>query len=511
MLRKVWGAGVHGTEGFPVCCEADVENGFPQFTFIGSLTGAVRESGDRVRTAISNIGIYLEPKHIIINLSPADIRKEGNGYDLPIAAALLASYGIVPDTLLEDSMFAGELSLGGEILPVNGVLSMVSAAKEAGLKRCFLPEENLREGAVIRGISCYGVKDLRELTAFLTGELPLPEPADWQESPEDLEYPLDFADICGQELVRRATLLAVGGRHNILYIGPAGTGKSMIAERIPTIMPQMTIEERLEISRIYSISGLLSPEEPLIRRRPFRHPHHTITPQALTGGGVIPKPGEISLADHGVLFLDELPEFRTQSLEILRQPMEEKTVRISRLYGAYVFPANFQLVCAMNPCRCGFWPDRTRCRCTDAQVRAYMGRISRPLLDRIDLCAETTSVDYEALKRKPEGRISPKLREEVERVREIQARRFRGTGIRFNSEMRSSDVELYCALSEEDSRFLGEIYRKTAMSARGLHRILKVARTAADFAGAAEIRHEDLCEAIAFRSLEDKYWGGGRG
>ena len=510
MLKKVWGAGVRGTEGFLVCCEADVENGFPQFTFIGSLTGTVRESGDRVRTAISNTGIYLDPKHVIINLSPADIRKEGNGYDLPVAAALLASYGVIPGTLLEDSLFAGELSLGGEILPVNGVLSMVAAAKEAGLKRCFLPMENLREGAVIRGISCHGARNLGELTDFLTGARPLPPPADWQESPEDLEYPLDFADICGQELVRRATLLAVGGRHNILYIGPAGTGKSMIAERIPTIMPAMTMEERLEISRIYSISGLLSAEEPLMRRRPFRHPHHTITPQALTGGGVVPKPGEISLADHGVLFLDELPEFRSMTLEILRQPMEDKTVRISRLHGAYVFPANFQLVCAMNPCRCGFWPDRTRCSCTDAQVRAYIGRISRPLLDRIDLCAETAAVDYESLSRRNTERISPKLREEVERVREIQAERFRDSGIRFNSEMRGSDVETFCALTKEDDRFLSELYKRNSMSARGLHRILKVARTAADFAGSEEIRHEDLCEAIAFRSLEDKYWGGGR-
>ncbi len=510
MLKKVWGAGVRGTDGFPVCCEADVENGFPQFTFIGSLAGAVRESGDRVRTAISNTGIYLEPKHVIINLSPADIRKEGNAYDLPIAAALLASYGIVPDDFLENSLFAGELSLGGEVLPVNGVLPMVSAAKDAGLKRCFLPAENLREGAVIRDISCYGVKDLRELTGYLTGELPLPSPAHWEESPEDLEYPLDFADICGQELARRATLLAVGGRHNILYIGPAGTGKSMIAERIPTIMPSMTTEERLELSRIYSISGLLPPEEPLMRRRPFRHPHHTITPQALTGGGVIPKPGEITLADHGVLFLDELPEFRPETLEILRQPMEEKKVRISRLYGAYVFPANFQLVCAMNPCRCGFWPDRRRCRCTDAQVRAYINRISRPLLDRIDICVETEAVDYGALNRKASERISPKLREEVERVREIQAERFRGTGIRFNSEMQSRDVEIYCPISKEDDRFLESMYSKKSWSARGLHRILKVARTAADFAGSENIRHEDLCEAMAYRSLEEKYWGGGR-
>ena len=507
MLTKIYGAGILGTEGFLVRCESDVENGFPQIICIGYLSGAVKEAQDRVYTAIRNTGIYLEPKHVTVNLSPADIRKDGCGYDLPIAVSLLHSYGHIPDTFLEDSLFAGELSLSGDILPVRGIISMVAAAKEAGLKRCFLPVKNLREGSVINGIFCYGASSLKELTGLLNGEIPLPEPSYYSESPEDLEYETDFSDICGQNLLKRATMLAVGGRHNILYIGPAGTGKSMIASRIPTIMPDMTMEERLEITKIYSVSGLLSTEEPLVRRRPFRSPHHTISAQALAGGGTRPKPGEISLANNGVLFLDELPEFRRESLEVLRQPLEEKKVLISRVYGNFVFPANFALVCAMNPCKCGFWPDRNRCSCNELQVKSYIGRISKPLLDRIDICAETCLPRYDELSSGGHGEKSRDIRRSVERVRKIQEKRLKPYGIRFNSEMDPRQICKFCTLSPEDDVFLKKIYESRSLSARALNKIMKVARTAADFEENENISHENLCEAIGYRSLEDKYWG----
>ena len=506
MLFRTFGAGLCGTEGFPVCCEADVENGFPQINFIGSLSQSVRESSDRVRTAIANTGLRLEPRHVTISLSPGDVRKEGCAYDLPVAAALLGAYGYLPDTLTENALLVGELSLGGEILPVNGVIAMVSAARDAGLTRCFLPSGNLREGSVVKGIDCYGVPTLQELLDLLTGRHPLPEPAYYEDPPEELFSSPGFSDICGQELAKRATLLAAGGRHNILYIGPAGTGKTMLASRLPSILPGMTTEERLELTRVYSISGLLDPEEPFIRRRPFRSPHHTITPQALSGGGRIPVPGEVSLAHHGVLFLDELPEFKAGSLEILRQPLEEKKIHLSRVSGSVTFPASFQLVCAMNPCRCGFWPDRERCRCTELQVRSYISRISKPLLDRIDLCVETVPVTFRDLSRRPDKDSCLYLSQEVERVRRIQAERFRGSRIHFNSEMDVSQIEAFCPLPVKEKQFLETVYENSGMSARALHKILRVARTAADLAGVKDIRHEDLCEAIAYRSLENKYW-----
>ena len=375
MLKKIYGAALIGTKGVLVRCEADVEQGFPTITFIGSLAASVREAADRVRTALGNSGFHLEPRRVTLNLSPAELRKEGCAYDLPIAVSLLAAYGELPENLLTDTLFAGELSLSGEILPVRGVLSMVRCAAAAGLKRCFLPLENLREGSVIGGIDCYGVSTLAELAVLLRGRTPLPEPAVFSEESLPLEETPDFSDLAGQELVKRATLLAAGGRHNILYIGPAGTGKSMIASRLPYILPAMSREERLSVSEIYSISGLLPPDRPLMTKRPYRSPHHTVTGLALSGGGQKPRPGEISLAHEGVLFLDELPEYHAATLEVLRQPLEEHLVHIARVSGNYTFPANFQLVCAMNPCKCGFWPDRNRCRCTESQVRTYLSHI----------------------------------------------------------------------------------------------------------------------------------------
>lgn len=506
MLSKVYGAGLLGTEGVLVCCEANVENGFPQITVIGSLSSAAREAVDRIRTAASNSGIHLEPKHVTINLSPADFRKEGCGYDLPIAASLLSSYGLIPEQATDSTLMIGELSLGGEVLSVPGVISMVCAARDAGLTRCFVPRQNLREASVIRGIECYGVSTLSELLRMLRGEQALPEPAVYQETEESASDQADFGDVTGQDSVKRATVLAVAGRHNLLYVGSAGSGKSMLATRIPNILPGLTIEERIQIAKVYSVSGLLSAEKPLPSLRPFRAPHHTITAQGMAGGGANPKPGEISLASAGVLFLDELPEFRAETLEILRQPMEEKCVHISRLRRRVDFPADFQLICAMNPCKCGFYPDRTRCRCSESRVQSYLNHISRPLLDRIDLCVETRAVPFHEIYHKKPGKENDALRRKVEAVRRIQERRFQGSSTRFNSEMNLEEIKQFCQIRESEEAMLEHFYRKNNLSARGLHKLLKVSRTIADFENSQCIRREHLCEAIAYRALEFKYW-----
>ncbi len=507
MLSKVYGAGILGTDGYIVCCEADVGNGLPQMTLIGYLSNAVKEAQDRVRTSIRNSGFALPPKRITINLSPADIKKDGTGYDLPIAIALLVAYGYINDTLTKDALFAGELSLDGSLHPINGALSMVSEARNVGFKRCFLPMENAQEGSCIEGIDCIGISSLKELIDILNGEIPLPEPISYSEDESELEYAMDMADINGQEFAKRAMVLSAAGRHNILLIGPAGTGKSMIASRIPTILPLMTKQERLEVSKIYSVSGLLRPDMPLLKHRPFRDPHHTISPQALAGGGTHPRPGEISLATHGVLFLDELPEFHSDTLEILRQPLEEKKIRITRLNGSFEYPANFMLVCAMNPCKCGFYPDRSKCNCSEKQVRNYIGRISKPLLDRIDICIETSSVNYNDLRKKGDGTKSHEIRKKIEEIRAIQAERFKSTRIRFNSEMSAKEVDEFCQITHEDDEYLKEIYEKRSMSARGLHKILKVARTIADYEGCSDIKRIHLAEAVNYRSLEKKFWG----
>ena len=527
MLSRVYGAALCGADAYLVRCEADVENGFPQMILGGNLSRSVRESADRVRTAVQHAGLFLAPKRVTLNLSPADRKKEGCAFDLPIAVALLRAYSLVPDRAYGRVLFAGELSLNGELLPVNGILAMVLAAREAGLSLCVLPAENVREGQLAEGISCVGIRSLKELIGLLkapafpdhileeapgSAENRYREEAPGQENLSSGGPQPDFSEVAGQTAAKRATMLAAGGRHNLLYIGPAGTGKSMLAERIPGIMPDMTREEALELTKLYSVAGLLSRDEPLMRRRPFRSPHHSITASALIGGGTVPRPGEISLADHGVLFLDELAEFKIQTTEALRQPLEERCVWISRVQGSVCFPANFQLVCAMNPCRCGFWPDRKKCRCSDLQVRSYLGRISRPLLDRIDLCVETEPVDPSLIlpgsraKKAARGLSSREMKEEVLRVREIQTQRFRGRGIRFNSEMGQAELEEFCRLNPEDKQFLEQIYRQSTISARGIHRLLKTARTIADFDGRKEIGREQLCEAVAFRSPEEKFW-----
>lgn len=507
MLSRIYGIGLKGIEGFMVSCEVDVGAGLPQATLIGYANSAVKESHDRIKTAIKNSGFELMPRKMVINLSPADIRKEGCAYDLPIAIAMLEAYKIIKSELLNNSAFIGELSLGGNLLPVRGVLALVMAAKEAGIKHIFLPKENAKEAGVVEGIDCYGVGSLKETCDLIKRSLKGQEPVRYEYNKfDEYDEKLDFSDINGQELSKRATIIAVSGRHNILYIGPAGTGKSMLAARIPSIMPGMSMGERVEISKLHSICGQLPPDEALVRVRPYRHPHHTISPQALVGGGKYPKPGEISLASGGVLFLDELAEFKKDALEVLRQPLEEGVVSISRVQASYTFPASFLLCAATNPCKCGFYPDRSRCSCDERMVKNYLSKISKPLLDRIDIYVETNLISYEEIKQSSKNKTGKEIRKKVEEVRQIQLERLSKYGIYFNAQMNKQHIDIFCPLADKDEEFLKDIYEKRGMSLRALHKILKVARTIADFEGKKSIRREHLCEAIAYRVLEERYW-----
>lgn len=511
MYSKVYSIGIIGVEGVPILVEADVSDGLPGFSMVGYLSSEVREAQDRVRTALKNSGFRLSARKITINLSPADIRKEGTGFDLPIAIAVLAASGMVNMSALEECVISGELGLDGRIKPVRGALSITAAAKNAGKRRCFFPLENVREALIIEGMEIIGVGNLRDLTDILNfpeKQKPYP-PSDTNRFLEKTKaFDVDFSEVGGQFFLRRATEIAVAGMHNILYIGPAGTGKTMIAKRIPTIMPSLSTEEMIEISKIYSVCGLLSLEEPFVAHRPFRSPHHTITSQALAGGGRIPKPGEISLASGGVLFLDELPEFQKDTIEILRQPLEEGNIMVSRIHGSYVFPANFLLAAAMNPCPCGHYPDRNRCRCSDQQIRKYLGRISKPLLDRIDICAESGPITYEELQQKTGGEASDTIRQRVDRARLIQRERFTGSGIFFNGDMKRAQLEKFCILEKRERDFLKRIYENLGISARGYEKILKISRTIADLEGSEKIKKNHLAEAAGLRSLEGKYWGG---
>lgn len=509
MFSKVNSVGLRGLNGYPVSVEVDVGDGLPGVTMVGVLASEVREAQDRVRTAFKNSGYHFRPRKVTVNLSPADIRKCGTGFDFPIAVGMLCAYGMANQEDLKDAALIGELGLNGEVKPVRGILSMVSEARAQGWSRCFLPEENVREGRAIDGIQIIGVRSLRQMIERLSSpDGTASEETDRTEEEEQPQenYGVDYSQVQGQFLMKRATEVAVAGYHNLLYIGSAGTGKTMIAERIPTIMPSCTAQERLEISKVYSICGMLPRQGRLMSRRPFRSPHHSITGAALIGGGKDPLPGELSLASGGVLFLDEFPEFSKHVIEMMRQPLESHKVVLSRVSGRYEFPAGFILVAAMNPCPCGGYPDRSRCRCTRQQVKQYIGRISKAILDRIDICAEASPVTFQELRSEKPQESSAVIRKRVEKAREIQQKRFQGTDIRFNSQMTGDDIRTWCRLKKEDEEFFQDVYRNMNLSARAYTRILKVSRTIADLDGREEISREHLCEAIGYRSLEDKYW-----
>lgn len=510
MYSIVHTAAVHGIDSLIISVEADISSGMPLFEMTGMLAKEVKESKERVRTAMKNSGFYLPAKHITVNIFPADIKKEGAGYDLPIAVAILRGLGEISEKYLSDSIFVGELSLNGKINHVNGILSIVSEAKSAGYRRCFVPKEDEKEGRLIEGITTIGVTDLAGLILYLNDEaVSETENEKEKNGPPFLERTgetVDFSEINGQYAAKRACEVAAAGMHNLLFIGPPGSGKTMMAKRISTILPELSLEESLEISKIYSILGEIHSDSPLIMERPFRIPHHSITAQALIGGGVYPKPGEVSLAHQGVLFLDELTEFDKRTLEMLRQPLEDRKVLISRINGNFCYPANFQLTAAMNPCKCGYFPDMQRCSCTKREVSHYLNKVSQPLLDRMDICVEVAEISYSDLKKKEKNETSKEIRRRVKAAQEIQAKRYQKTGYRFNADLDTRGIDRYCSLDKEGEKVMEKAFENLSLSARGYHRILKVSRTIADLDGREAIGTRHLKEAICYRAIDKKFW-----
>lgn len=556
MFAKIKTAGFFGIQGFMAEAEADAAPGIPQFNLTGALSGETKEAQYRVWNAIKNSGISIRPQKITVNLSPASVRKEGTAYDLAIAMALLCAAGELPSEALLGCAFLGEVGLSGELKPVRGILPLALTARDAGLSCLIVPEENAREAGLANGIRSIGTAGIGMLYHALREALSsgardeklwamVQERIDSQKEKTSIFVPgrgeafePDFSEVRGQVYLRRAAEIAASGRHNLLFCGPAGTGKTMIARRMPGILPPLLQEEKIELSKLYSICGMLSEACPLVEKRPFRAPHHSISTAAFAGGGKAVLPGELSLASGGILFLDELPLFRREVLESMRQPMEEQQITVTRLRGSCVYPADFQLVAAQNNCPCGYFPDRSRCRCTRAEIRAYLGRLSRPVLERIDICAEAMPLSFEEISgaslsqlgleerhaamkdkrsankkaanmragEKPES--SAVIRQRVMQVHEIQKQRFRDIpGLHFNSRMGLSEISRFCVLGREETLFLQDVFRKKEVSGRTYHKILKVARTIADMEGKEKIQVVHLMEAISFRGMEDRLFG----